>query len=37
MIDRLLPHQHFYELFAREAWPGHDVWSNQTETFAGTG
>lgn len=37
MIDRLLPRQHFCELFAREPWAGHEVWGNQTETFAGTG
>jgi len=34
MIDRLLPQQHFAELFAREPWGGHDVWGNQTGVFA---
>ena len=34
MIDRLLPHQTFCELFAREAWPGHDVWGDQADTFS---
>lgn len=34
MIDRLLPQHHFAELFAREAWDGHDVWGNETEKFA---
>lgn len=33
MIERLLPRQHAVELFAREAWPGHDVWGNQTGRF----
>lgn len=33
MIDRLLPRQHFCELFGREAWPGHDVWGNQADKF----
>lgn len=34
MIDRLLPRQHFCELFAREPWPGHEVWGNETGKFA---
>lgn len=34
MIERLLPHAWCCELFAREPWPGHDVWGNQTERFA---
>lgn len=37
MIERLLPRAYGCELFAREAWPGHDVWGNQTECFAGQG
>lgn len=32
-IERLLPHAHCCELFAREAWPGHDVWGNQVGRF----
>lgn len=35
LIDRLLPRQHFCELFARELWPGHDVWGNETAKFGG--
>ncbi len=34
MIDRLLPHQHFCELFARAEWPGHDVWGNEVGKYA---
>ncbi len=33
MIERLLPRQHFCELFAREAWDGHEVWGDQTDKF----
>ena len=33
MIGRLLPHGYFCELFAREAWEGHDVWGNETGKF----
>lgn len=33
MIERLLPHAFACELFAREAWPGHDVWGNETAKF----
>lgn len=33
MIQRLLPRQHFCELFAREPWDGHAVWGNQTDKF----
>lgn len=36
MTDRLLPKQFGCELFARESWPGHDVWGNETEKFAET-
>ncbi|MFE3838866.1 MT-A70 family methyltransferase [Pseudogemmobacter sonorensis] len=35
MIDRLLPQSYFCELFAREAWEGHDVWGNEAEKFEG--
>lgn len=34
MIDRLLPRQHFTELFATEDWDGHDVWGNQLGKYA---
>lgn len=34
MLDRLLPDVFGCELFAREPWPGRDVWGNQTEKFA---
>lgn len=37
MIDRLLPRQYFCELFAREPWPGHDVWGNEPNRFAEAG
>lgn len=33
MIDRLLPHGYFAELFGRELWPGHDVWGNEVTKF----
>ena len=33
MVERLLPDQFFAELFAREPWPGHDVWGNETDRF----
>lgn len=35
MIERLLPRAHCAELFAREPWPGHDVWGNQVQKFEG--
>ena len=35
MIDRLLPDVYACELFAREPWPGRDVWGNETGRFAG--
>lgn len=35
MIDRLLPRAHKCELFAREPWPGNDIWGNETEKFGG--
>ena len=34
MIERLLPNAFACELFAREPWPGHDVWGNETEKFS---
>lgn len=37
LIETLLPRSHCCELFAREQWPGHDVWGNQTTLFAGAG
>lgn len=33
MIGRLCPQYFAAELFGREAWPGHDVWGNQTDRF----
>lgn len=33
MIERILPHSFCCELFAREPWPGHDVWGNETAKF----
>lgn len=35
VTDLLLPRQHAAELFAREAWPGHDVWGNESGKFGG--
>lgn len=35
LIERLLPHQWFCELFGREPWPGHDVWGNEVGLFGG--
>ncbi len=34
LIERLLPQAHACELFAREPWPGHAVWGNETDRFA---
>jgi N6-adenosine-specific RNA methylase IME4 len=34
MIDKLLPDVWACELFAREPWPGRDVWGDQTARFA---
>ena len=34
MIEKLLPDVFCAELFAREPWPGHDVWGNEVERFA---
>ncbi|MGV8987630.1 MAG: MT-A70 family methyltransferase [Cypionkella sp.] len=36
MIERLLPRAYYAELFAREPWPGHDVWGNETTKFGET-
>ncbi|MGD9862552.1 MAG: MT-A70 family methyltransferase [Pseudodonghicola sp.] len=33
MTELLLPHAHACELFAREAWEGHDVWGNEVGKF----
>lgn len=33
MLDRLLPDVWACELFAREAWPGRDVWGDQAGRF----
>lgn len=33
MLTRLLPRAYCCELFARESWPGHDVWGNETTRF----
>ncbi|MBP0439457.1 MT-A70 family methyltransferase [Tianweitania sediminis] len=33
MIDQLLPDVFGCELFAREAWPGREVWGNQSGRF----
>lgn len=35
LIERLLPRAHGCELFAREPWPGRDVWGSETDRFAG--
>ena len=34
MIEALVPHAPRCELFAREAWPGSDVWGNQATRFS---
>lgn len=34
MIDRLLPDVFACELFAREPWPGREVWGNEVQKFA---
>ncbi|OJY33161.1 MAG: S-adenosylmethionine-binding protein [Rhodobacterales bacterium 65-51] len=33
MIERILPWSFCCELFARERWPGHDVWGNEIGKF----
>lgn len=33
MIEQLLPDVFCAELFAREPWPGHDVWGNEVDRF----
>ena len=35
VAERLLPDQFACELFAREPWPGHEVWGNETRLFDG--
>lgn len=35
MIERLVPKAYCVELFAREPWPGHEVWGNEVEKFGG--
>lgn len=37
LIETLLPQSHCCELFAREAWSGHEIWGNQIDHFAGAG
>lgn len=37
MIERLVPSAFCCELFAREEWPGHDVWGNEVGKFEGAG
>jgi N6-adenosine-specific RNA methylase IME4 len=37
MIETLLPRSFACELFAREPWPGHDVWGNETGKFTQKG
>lgn len=34
MVDQLMPHVFACELFAREPWPGRDVWGKETRKFA---
>ncbi|RJG46460.1 MT-A70 family methyltransferase [Mesorhizobium sp. DCY119] len=34
MMSALLPDQFMAELFAREPWPGNDVWGNETAKFS---
>jgi N6-adenosine-specific RNA methylase IME4 len=33
IVERMTPHAYRVELFAREAWPGNEVWGNETEKF----
>ncbi|MFO0729377.1 MAG: MT-A70 family methyltransferase [Nitrospiraceae bacterium] len=35
ICERLSPHGPRCELFAREAWPGNEVWGNETGKFEG--
>lgn len=37
MIERLLPHEHKCELFAREPWTGAEVWGNEATKFEAAG
>jgi len=34
LLERLTPHAFRAELFAREPWPGNEVWGNETSKFA---
>jgi len=34
LVEDLVPSSRRCELFARETWPGADIWGNQTECFA---
>lgn len=34
MVDKLVPDVFACELFAREPWPGREVWGNETEKFS---
>ena len=34
LVEALVPDAPRCELFGREAWPGADVWGNQTATFS---
>lgn len=34
IVERMVPQARRCELFAREPWPGNDVWGNETEKFA---
>lgn len=34
MVDKLMPHVFACELFAREPWPGREVWGRETNKFA---
>ena len=33
LVERLCPRAYCAELFAREPWPGHEVWGNETQKF----
>jgi N6-adenosine-specific RNA methylase IME4 len=34
LVERMTPNAFRCELFAREPWPGNDVWGNETEKFS---
>lgn len=36
MLERMTPRAWRCELFAREPWPGNEVWGNETAKFEGT-